>query len=323
VNRLCAQHEHITDWSTAARTMLFNVNEGCWDSALCDLFNVPMDILPEVRASDDMKGTILINGHEIPLLAGILDTSAGLFGSACLDAGEAKIGFGTCASLWVNAGARRPRTANLNDAIAWNRSGSVCYAVEAEAPAGAILTWACAQLGLAGSAAELVSLAADCRDEGQIMLVPSFTGFGAPYWEISPGAALFGIRFDTTKADIARACLDAIAFSLADAVEAIRDGGHDAAELRVDGGLSKSDLLMQRCADATGIPLVVGSMREATCFGAAALAALAAGEIDGLDSVRTAWSPAARFEPFWTDETLRQRRGAWQEAVAAVRGMHG
>lgn len=320
IYKLCAERPQITDPSTASRTMLFNLESCQWDPWLCERFGVPMEILPEVRPSDAFAGTLVCDGYELPLHAGAVDTGAALFGQCCFRAGDAKNSFGTCSALWINLGDHSSRTDGVLDTIAWARGGRPTYAIDAEVLAsGSILTWLTDRLGLASSAAELDALAGEARDDSRVIFVPALTGLGAPHWDAGASAALIGMRADTSNAEIARACFEAIAYSLGDAAAAVRAAGHRLDELRVDGGLTSSSFLMQRCADVLGAPVLVAETAEATAYGVGTLAALATGEVESLGLLSAAWRARARFDPVWSAREREARIGRWRAAVQGVR----
>ena len=320
IHRLCAERPHVTDPSTAARTMLYDLDGQRWDPWLCELFEVPPEILPSVSPSDQAFGTLRIDGHEVPLHASAVDTGAALFGQCCFDPGDAKNSFGTCSSLWVNVGSRSSRTPGVLDTVAWARGGDPTFAIDAEIlAAGSLLTWLCERVGLARDPMALERLARDASDDDRVVCVPALNGLGAPHWDSGVAAAFFGMRAETTGAELARSAFDAIAYSLADAAAAASAAGHELRELRVDGGLTRSRFLMQRCADALGLPVVVAEGIEATAYGVGALAALAVGEVPSTDELRLAWNASDRFEPVWTEDQREHRLTVWRAAVAHAR----
>lgn len=320
LNRLCGEQPHVTDHSTAARTMLYNLDEGRWDSWLCELFGIPIEILPEIHASDDPFGTFVINGNEVPFCASAVDTGAALFGQCCFAPGDAKNSFGTCSALWVNTGEVASRTPGLLDTVAWSRGSERTFAVDGEVlAAGSVVTWLIKNLGLASQPAEIERLAMESNHESTVIFVPALGGLGAPHWDSGVTAAFLGMRAETTKAELARAALESIAFSLSDALEAARQAGHEIDELRVDGGLTNSSTLMQTCADAIGCPVLIADVREATAYGVASLAALKSGVFGSLDELRNAWKARKRYEPRWTLEHRVALTSRWRSAVAATR----
>jgi glycerol kinase len=311
---------HVTDRATASRTMLLDLRDDDWSNELIDVFAVPRGLLPTVRPSDGLDVSLALVGAELPLLASCYDMGLALLGHACLEPGESKATFGTCLGVMAATG-DKPRTADgLLSTIAYTRGPHNAYAFDGEiAAAGSLVQWALG-LGIASSPQELDGLAASVSSAGGAVVVPAITGLGAPHWRDDVSGRIVGLSAGVGRPELARAVLDAIAYSLRDVVEALRAAGLEVGELRVDGGLTRSDTLIQRCADVCGLPMVRSAQEEATAFGAAALAMLATGRAspdelraavrDGARTVEPAKQPSADELQSWRDalsEALAER----------------
>ena len=277
---------HVTDYSNASRTMLFNIHTLQWDEDLCHALGIPMQLLPEPRPNSEPYGVIAENIPGLEALAGIPicgsagDQPAALFGQACFTPGQAKNTYGTGCFTLMNVGAEPVRSkAGLVTSVGWSVNGRTTYALEGSVfNAGSTIQWLRDELGLIGTAPECDRLAESVPDAGGVYIVPAFTGLGAPYWDMYARGTIVGLTRGTTKAHIARAVLDAIAFQVTDLVRAMNDDAPcPLTTLRVDGGASVSDILMQTQADLLRLPVDRPAQVETTAFGAAALAGLAAG----------------------------------------------
>ncbi len=287
---LTAGRVHATDPSNASRTMLFDLHKCAWDDALLELFQIPRELLPDLRPSHGDFGHTTLFGGEIPIRGVLGDQQAALLGQGCCRAGMVKCTYGTGCFLLMHTGAMPVESRHrLLTTIAWQRAGRVDYALEGSVfSAGAIIQWLRDGLGIIQTAADVEGLAGSVADTGGVMLVPAFTGLGAPHWNPHARAAIVQMTRGTTKAHIARAALEAIAQQVADVVEAMgadihaaggsgegggfHAGGLPAFELWVDGGAAANDLLLQIQADVLGVPVFRHAHAEATAAGARAIA---------------------------------------------------
>lgn len=314
--------EHVTDASNASRTLLFDIHKLAWDEELCALFGVPKACLPRIVDNAGVFGHtrgvgFLPDGIPVAGLAG--DQQSALFGQACFAPGMAKCTYGTGAFVLLNTGGWAVASKQgLLTTVGWRLDGKVSYALEGSAfIAGAAVQWLRDGLGFFSSSAEVESLAASVPDAGGVVFVPALAGLGAPHWRPDARGALTGLTRGTTRAHIARAVLEGVALQITDILEAMaRDAGRPLAELRVDGGAARNDLLMQFQADVLGVPCVRPTNLETTAMGAAYLAGLGTGFWSSPDAVRAAWAEDRRFTP-GMDEGIRQGKlAAWSTAVA-------
>jgi glycerol kinase len=313
---------HITDATNASRTMLFNINTMAWDEELLKLFDIPANILPDVRSSSEIYCSS--SGFlSVPVrVAGIAgDQQAALFGQMCTEPGMIKNTYGTGCFLVMNIGEKPVRSdSNLLTTVAWQLGGETHYALEGSIfIAGAVVQWLRDGLGLIGSSAEIEGLASQVSDNGGVCFVPAFTGLGAPYWNQHARGTLVGVTRGTTAAHIARAALESIAFQTADVVEAMKkDSGLKKLELRVDGGAAVNDLLMQFQADILQADVVRPRSTETTALGAAYLAGLAVGYWKDIDQIREQWQADRTFTPeIGEAESIRLSAG-WKRAVRSA-----
>ena len=298
--------EHVTDYSNASRTMLFDIHHLCWSEELCNILNIPTNILPKPVGNSQVYGKIKpgIPGLEslagVPVCGAAGDQQSALFGQACFQMGQAKNTYGTGCFTLMNVGGAPVRSrAGLVSSVAWQVDGQTTYALEGSVfNGGSTIQWIRDELELIDSAPECDRLAETVPDSGGVVVVPAFTGLGAPYWDMYARGAILGITRGTKRAHVARAVLEAIAFQVTDLMLAMRqDAGCDITELRVDGGASVSNILMQMQADYLRIPVNRPDMVETTAFGAAALAGLACGmwkdcaELEALRSVQRVFTP--------------------------------
>ncbi len=317
---LTSGHKHVTDVTNASRTLLFNVVEGKWDQELLKLFGIPAAMLPEVVWSSERVGevttTLGLGGVAIAGIAG--DQQAALFGQLCWNEGEAKNTYGTGCFLLQNVGPRFMRSKHkLITTIAASAHKRLEYALEGSIfIGGAVVQWLRDNLKLIGASSDVEALAASVPDTGGVVFVPAFVGLGAPHWDAHAAGMLIGLRRDTAGGHIARAALEAIAFQVADVLEAVHsETGVPLQALRVDGGAAVNDLLMQFQADILGVPVVRPRVTETTALGAAYLAGLATGFWPNPDALRTGRKGDVRFEPKMAAAERTQRRAHWQKAV--------
>lgn len=324
IYNLTAHRLHITDFSNASRTLLFNIHSGEWDSELLSMLDIPRCILPELRPSSDIYGETdpSVFGRPIPLGGIAGDQQAALFGQMCTQPGLVKTTYGTGCFMLMNTGNTPVESENrLLTTIAWKIGDSISYALEGSVyMGGALVQWLRDNFGLIESAQAIESLAASVVDCNGVTLVPAFTGLGAPYWDPHACGLLCGLTRGTERGHIARAALEAIAHQVADLAEAMeRDAGLALSEMRVDGGASANNLLMQFQADLLNRPLQRPQNAETTALGAAGLAGLAAGVWRNPGELNAQWQIDRRFNPGMDRQQIEQRRERWKNAVAAAR----
>ena len=297
--RLTGGRLHATDATNASRTALYDIVEGRWDEALCELFGVPRACLPEVRDCAGDFGSSDVFGAMLPIRGVAGDQQAALIGQACFGAGEVKSTYGTGAFLVLNTADRLVVSDNrLLGTIAYRLDGKVTYALEGSIlSAGTAIQWLRDGLGLISSASDIEALAASVSSSGGVYLVPAFTGLGAPYWDPDARGALIGLTRASSRAEIARAALDSVVYQTYDLLEAMAADGLRPAMLKVDGGMAVNGLFMQRLADVLGLPIQRPKIAESTAFGAACLAGLGCGLYRSLDDIAGLARPAARCEP--------------------------
>ncbi len=315
---------HATDASNASRTMLFNIHTGAWDPELLRLFGVPAALLPEVRSSSEVYGTTapLPGLGEAPVAGIAGDQQAALFGQACLSPGLTKCTYGTGCFVLQNTGTSPVNSGQrLLTTVASRIGGTTAYALEGSVfIGGAVVQWVRDGLGLIRSAEEIEALARSVPDNGGVFLVPAFAGLGAPHWDPYARGAVLGITRGVTSAHLARAALESIAYQVADLLQAMRDdSGIELKELRVDGGASRNDLLMQFQADLLGAPVVRPAITETTALGAAYLAGLATGYWSGTKDVATHWRVDRRFDPSMPAEQAGRLKARWKRALERAR----
>lgn len=313
--------KHVTDVSNASRTMLFNIHTLQWDGDLLKLFGIPESMMPQVCSSSEVYGytKTTIFAHEVPIAGIAGDQQAALFGQMCTEPGSVKNTYGTGCFLLMNSGERPILSANdLLTTVAWKIGDKVNYALEGSIfVGGSVVQWLRDGLGIIRSSSEVEALAASVPDNGGVYFVPALTGLGAPYWDQYAKGCIYGITRGTTAAHIARAALEGIAFQTMDIVNAMqKDSGVRLKELKVDGGASRNDLLMQFQSDILGVQVIRPSVTETTALGAAYLAGLAVGYWENIDSIKTQWSAEKSFIPSASDDFVRAEKDGWADAVA-------
>ena len=311
---------HITDASNASRTLLFNIHTLQWDDELLRTLHVPRSVLPDVRSSSEIYGEVTATlGLQSVAVAGIAgDQQAALFGQMCTSPGLTKNTYGTgCFMLQYTGAKARASQHQLLTTIAWSRNDGAEYALEGSVfVAGAVVQWLRDGLGIIRSSSEVEALALSVPDNGGVVFVPAFTGLGAPHWDQYARGAIVGLTRGTTAAHIARAALESIAFQSADLLDAMQaDAGVRLAELRVDGGGARNDLLMQFQSDLIAAPVVRPEIIETTALGAAYLAGLAVGFWKSRDEIANQWRAERRFEPAMPATRVRDLRGRWTQAL--------
>jgi len=313
---------HVTDPSNASRTLLFDIHRGEWDDELLALLDVPRAVLPAVVASSGVCAHAALGGAAVPIAGIAGDQQAALFGQACLEPGLAKNTYGTGCFLLLNTGRAAVTSKNhLLSTVAWRRDGTTNYALEGSVfIAGAVVQWLRDGLKIIRSAAEVEALAASVPDNGGVYLVPAFAGLGAPHWDAYARGAILGLTRGATGAHLARAALEAIAFQSAEVLRAMEaDAGLKLTELRVDGGATTNDLLMQFQADLLGVPVVRPKVAETTALGAAYLAGLAVGYWRDSRDVAANWQVGRRFEPAMSRDRAAALTAGWDKAVVRAK----
>ena len=322
VYQLCGRH--VTDTSNAARTMLFNIHDLAWDDALLALFDIPRALLPEVVESAGIVGMADAEwfGHALPIAGIAGDQQAATFGQACHAKGLVKNTYGTGCFMLMHAGDTPPASHNrLLGTVGWSVGGKTDYLLEGSVfMGGATVQWLRDGLGIIRASHEVEALAASVPDSGGVMLVPAFTGLGAPHWDPYARATILGMTRGTTAAHIARAALEAIAYQSAELLLAMqKDAACAVTELRADGGAARNDMLMQFQADLLGIEVVRPRVTETTALGAAFLAGLAVGFWASLETIAGQWQVERRFLSSIGAEQRTERMACWARAVGHAR----
>ena len=320
---------HVTDYSNASRTMLFNIHTLQWDRDLCGALDIPLSLLPQPCPNSQVYGTVApgIPGLEalagIPICGSAGDQPAALFGQACFRPGQAKNTYGTGCFTLMNVGEEPVRSGHgLVTSVGWCLGGRTTYALEGSVfNAGSAIQWLRDELGLIQSAPECDRLAESVSSSGGVIVVPAFTGLGAPYWDMYARGAILGLTRGSTKAHIARAVLDSIAFQVTDLVRAMdEDAPCPITTLRVDGGASVSDIMMQTQADLLRLPVDRPAQVETTAFGAAALAGLAVGVWSGTEELETLRRSQFVFRPQRDAAACQTDYAQWRRAVSRACG---
>ena len=315
---------HVTDVSNASRTLVFDIHRQAWDDDLLVLLGIPRSMMAAPVRSSGVVAEADARHFGAPVrIAGIAgDQQAALFGQTCFAAGEAKNTYGTGCFLLVNTGERAASASGgLLTTIAWDIGAGVRYALEGSAfVTGAAVQWLRDGLGIIATAAETEALAASLSGNDNVYLVPAFTGLGAPHWDMYARGLLIGIERGTTRAHLARATLESIAYQTRDLIEAMRAAGQAIEVLRVDGGGTANGFLMQFQADVAGVPVEVAAVPETTALGAAFLAGLAAGVWKTADELRGRRTIAARYEPRMSEDERESLYAGWLRAVERSRG---
>ncbi|WP_411688263.1 glycerol kinase GlpK [Acinetobacter indicus] len=316
--------EHVIEVSNASRTMLMNLQTQSWDEELLQLFQIPASVLPKIISSDhyvaDTAAGLL--GARLPISGILGDQQSALFGQSCFEPGMAKNTYGTGCFMLFNTGSTLQYSQNkLLSTLAWQCQNQTHYALEGSVfMAGAIVQWLRDGLSIIQQSAEVEQLASQVRDTDGVVLVPAFTGLGAPHWDSDARALLCGMSRGTHKAHIARAALEAIAFQVADVLSAMQsDIQQPLKELRVDGGASCNDMLMQFQADLLNVPVLRPQMRESTAWGAAAMAGLKSGVFNSLNDIADNWQLERAFEPGMGEDQRQAHLQKWQQALKRAR----
>lgn len=318
--RLTRGEVHVTDVSNASRTMLFNIHDLKWDEELMELLDIPMSMMPEVKSSSEVYGhtKTTIFAHEVPISGIAGDQQAALFGQMCIEPGSIKNTYGTGCFVMLNTGNKPVMSKNnLLTTIAWKIGDNVVYALEGSIyVGGSVVQWLRDGLGFITSSSEIEDLASTVPDSGGVYFVPALTGLAAPYWDQYARGTIVGITRGTTRAHIARAALDGIAFQTYDIAQAMaKDMNASLTELKVDGGASRNNLLMQTQADLLGIKVVRPRITETTALGAAYLAGLAVGFWKNINDIKNQWQVERCFEPIADSDTVEAAKAGWADAI--------
>ena len=318
--RLTRGEVHVTDVSNASRTMLFNINTLQWDDELLKMFDIPRSMMPEVRSSSEIYGhtKTTIFAHKVPIAGIAGDQQAALFGQMGIEPGMVKNTYGTGCFLLMNSGDKPIISQNnLITTVAWKIGDKVNYALEGSIfVGGSVVQWLRDGLGVIKSSSEVEELAARVPDTNGVYFVPALTGLGAPWWDQYARGTIVGISRGTNTAHIARAALEGIAFQTMDITAAMsRDAGLPLRELKVDGGASRNNLLMQFQADILGTRVIRPRVVETTALGAAYLAGLAVGYWSSVEQIRKQWHVDRIFEPTWDEAAISKARDGWEDAV--------
>lgn len=312
--------EHVIEASNASRTMLMNLHRQTWDEELLELYQIPTSVLPKIIASDSYiadTATGLL-GANIPITGILGDQQAALFGQSCLEVGTAKNTYGTGCFMLFNTGNQVQFSKNkLLTTLAWQCQNQTHFALEGSVfMAGAVVQWLRDGLGIIQQSCDVEQLANSVTSSEGVVLVPAFTGLGAPHWDSEARALLCGMSRGTNKAHIARAALESIAFQVSDVLYAMQcDLDHPLKELRVDGGASQNDMLMQFQADILNVPVLRPKMLESTAWGAAAMAGLKAGVFTDLSEISASWQLDRVFEPQMNAAERAEHLARWQQAL--------
>ena len=314
---------HATEPSNASRSMLFDLNEGRWSDSLCDMFSVPIDSLPEIRSTSGHFGSTTNEGplgKEVPIRSAIGDQQSSLFGQACYKPGDTKNTYGTGSFILTNLGEEAPPIhEGILTTVAWqlDSESPLTYALEGSIfSTGATVQWLRDELGIINDSSELEQLATTSPNNGGVVIVPAFSGLGSPWWDPNARGLIVGLTRGVGKAELARATIESMAFQTRDVLETIKKNGVSAPEkLKVDGGASVMDLLMQFQADQLKIPVIRSSNTESTAMGAAYLAGLASGVWESLEKVETLWKGD---QPFWPDADTALPEKLYEDWLDAV-----
>jgi len=309
---------HVTDATNASRTMLYNLKTGDWDKDLLKLFGIPRSMLPEVRSCSEVYGETNIFGTPIPIAGIAGDQHAALFGQVCTKSGMVKNTYGTGCFMLMHTGTKPiPSKNNLLTTVAWKLGNKTEYALEGSIfIAGAVVQWLRDGLGIIKSSGEIEALAAQAKDNGGVYLVPAFAGLGAPHWDQYARGALLGLTRGSGRAEIARAALEGIAYQVHDVLRAMEaDAKVKLKELRVDGGASGNNLLMQFQSDLLNVPVTRPKVTETTALGAAYLAGLAVGYWKSMEDIASQWQADRRFKPAMKTAQRKKLLAGWNKAL--------
>ncbi len=314
--------KHITDYTNASRTMMFNIKDLKWDEEILALLNIPSCMLPEVRSSSEIYGYTNLFGKDVPIAGIAGDQQSALFGQACFGAGQAKNTYGTGCFLLMNTGEKLCYSkSGLLTTIAASPKGSICYAMEGSVfMGGAVVQWLRDEMRLINSGADSEFFAQKVSDNGGVYFVPAFTGLGAPHWDMYARGAIVGLTRGASAEHIIRAGLEAIAYQSMDVLNAMRsDTSIQLGRIKVDGGASANNFLMQFQADITGTPVIRPRVRETTALGAAYLAGLATGVFENIEEISGQWTLDKKFTPAMPKEKREGYIKNWNKAVLCAK----
>jgi len=319
---------HATDVTNASRTMLYNILDQQWDPELLHIMDIPQSMLPEVKQSSEIVGEMESSffADKIPIAGIAGDQHAALFGQMCLDKGMVKNTYGTGCFMLMNIGERFIESKNnLLTTVAWKIKGKIYYAFEGTIfIAGAVVQWLRDGLGIIRSSSEIEALAMTVKDTGAVYFVPAFAGLGAPYWNPDVRGTIVGLTRGTTAGHIARAAVESIAYQTRDVLKAMEaDAGLPIKELRVDGGATANNLLMQFQADLLNCKVIRPEITETTALGAAYLAGLAVGFWESVDSIQRLWKSEREFIPAMNKDQMNEKIKEWERAIHAARVWSG
>lgn len=323
IYKLTGGKVHATDYTNASRTMLYNIHELCWDKDLLEKFNIPEEMLPEVKNSSEIYGYTdgQITGDEVPISGVAGDQQAALFGQCCFSQGDVKNTYGTGCFLLMNTGDKAIYSKQgLLTTIAIGIDGKVQYALEGSVfVAGAAIKWLRDDMKLIDNAADTEHIALSVSDSNGVYVVPAFTGLGAPYWDAYARGAVFGLTRGTTRAHFVRATLESLAYQTADILKAMEaDSGMPFQSIRVDGGASANNFLMQFQSDILDADIIRPVVTETTALGAAYLAGLAVGYYDSKDEIERRWKAERAFQPEIGTGRREKLLAGWKQAVSRV-----
>ncbi|MCL2800766.1 MAG: glycerol kinase GlpK [Treponema sp.] len=321
--KLSGGKAHVTDYTNASRTMIFDINKLDWDDKLLNALDIPRAMLPQVKPSGSILANAVINGTEIPIAGDAGDQQAALFGQCCLEKGDAKCTYGTGCFLLMNTGTKAIQSKNgLLTTIIAGFDNKVNYALEGSVfTGGAVIQWLRDEMRIITDSADCEYFANKVSDTGGVYLVPAFTGLGAPYWDMYARGCIVGITRGTKRAHIIRAAQESIAYQVMDLLKAMEsDLGIELKELKVDGGASKDKFLMQFQADVCRTNIIRPEIRETTALGAACLAGITIGFWKGLDDVKSRWKQDMVFNPVMESEKSQKLINGWHKAVGRSRG---
>ncbi|MYL70049.1 glycerol kinase GlpK [Halobacillus litoralis] len=325
VYKLSGQKTHVTDYSNASRTLMYNIHDLKWDDELLDILGVPKSMLPEVKPSSEVYANTVdyhFYGKEVPIAGIAGDQQAALFGQACFDKGMGKNTYGTGGFMLLNTGEEAVKSENgLLTTIAWGLDGKVEYALEGSIfVSGSAIQWLRDGLKMVESSPQSEEIAGQVKSTDGVYVVPAFVGLGTPYWDSEARGAVFGITRGTTKAHFVRATLESLAYQTKDVVDAmVEDSGIEVKKLRVDGGAVKNNLLMQFQSDLLDVTVERPEVNETTALGAAYLAGLAVGFWEDRKDIANQWKVEREFEPSMNEEKSKKLYKGWQKAVEATR----
>lgn len=315
---LTGRTSHCTDISNASRTMLFNIHNREWDDDLLELFSIPRQMLPEVKNNSAEFGNLHINDTVLPILGMAGDQHAAIFAQACYEPGMAKCTYGTGAFMLLNTGPNSVTSRNkLLSTVAYSVGDQYHYALEGSIfTAGAAVGWLRDKLGIIENAAQTETISKQLQDNGGVYFVPAFAGLGAPHWDPHARGTLVGLTGDSHRAHIIRAVLESVAYQTKDLLDAMAADGAVISQLRVDGGMTTNDWLMQFIADVLNIPIEKTEITEITALGGAYFAGLTAGVFKSTDDLAAQWHSNKRFEPALSDDKREELLEGWRRGVS-------